>query len=506
MNCKSWFKAGLGAALLLAAAPVFAFDRAELDAAVAGRMDAAVVDLQAWVRLPTITAAGDPHRVDKTALLRAVVARAKALGLTARLLPGEQVAVVELGRGDNALGILVHADVVPPGEAARWTHPPFGGDLIDGAVWGRGSLDDKGPLVASLYAMAALKDAGLPLKRPVRLIVGSSEENMDWRDLDAVRVAGLVPAEGWTADAGFPVIHAEKSYLDAAALFGGAADPALREFFGGTAPNAVPEAASASLTGAPATLAATLQSAIRAYQGGLTPATFTVQQTASGVQITARGKAAHGAKPEAGINAVTHLARLLHGVRQTVGIDAASAQGRALAFIAEKIGLETDGGALGLRHVVANFGASTVNLGLLLGTDQGVRAQLNIRVPQGLDLATQSARLMAALAPYEGRLEVVEGKEALWVDSQAPLVQALLGVYRQFTGDDTPPLAIGGTTYAKAFPGFVAFGMGFPGGPMLAHAENERIEVEDLRRGMAIYLAALAQLAAGVTLEPPSSP
>ena len=59
----------------------------------------------------------------------------------------------------NALGILVHADVVPAGDVARWTHPPFGGELIDGAVWGRGSLDDKGPLVASLYAMAALKDA-----------------------------------------------------------------------------------------------------------------------------------------------------------------------------------------------------------------------------------------------------------------------------------------------------------------------------------------------------------
>lgn len=507
MNCKSWFRSRLGAALLLlAAAPAGAFDRSELDAAVAARMDAAVADLQAWVRVPTVTAAGDPHRADKTALLRAVVGRAKALGLTARLLPGQQVAVVELGQGDNALGILVHADVVPPGDAARWMHPPFGGDLIDGAVWGRGSLDDKGPLVATLYAMAALKDSKLPLSRPVRLIVGSSEENMDWRDLDAVRAAGLVPTEGWTADAGFPVIHAEKSYLDAAAIFSGPADPVLREFVGGTAPNAVPEAASASLTGEPVTLAATLQSAISAYQGGPTPATFSVEQTASGVQITARGKAAHGAKPEAGINALTHLARLLHGVRQTAGIDAASAQGRALAFIAQKIGLETDGGALGLRHVVANLGASTVNLGLLAGTDQGLRAQLNIRLPQGLDLATQRARLTDALTPYSGRLEVVEGKEALWVDPQAPLVQALLGIYRQFTGDQTPPLAIGGTTYAKAFPGFVAFGMGFPGGPMLAHAENERLKIEDLRRGMAIYLAALAQLAAGVTLEPLPSP
>ena len=503
MSCKSWCKSVLAAALLLlAAAPAWALDRAAIDAAVAARLDAAVADLRAWVRMPTVTAEGDPHRADKTALLRAVVARAQALGLAARLLPGEQVAVVELGRGGNALGILVHADVVPAGDAARWTHPPFGGELADGALWGRGSLDDKGPLVASLYAMAALHDAGLPLARPVRLLVGSSEENMDWRDLDAVRGAGLVPAEGWTADAAFPVIYAEKSYLDVALLFDGPADPVLRAFTGGTAVNAVPESAAASLAGDPNALGAALAAAIAAYDGGPQPATFTVTRTRGGVDIAARGKAAHGARPQAGINAVTHLARLLHGARTALGIDAASAPGRTVAFIAERLGIETDGATLGLRHTAPGFDASTVNLGLLAATGRGLRAQLNIRVPPGLDLATQQARLATALQPYQGRIDVVEGKPALWVDPGSPLVQTLLGIYRQFTGDNTEPLAIGGTTYAKAFPNFVAFGMGFPGGPMLAHAEDEHLRVDDLRRGMSIYLAALARLAAGVPVAP----
>ena len=267
-------------------------------------------------------------------------------------------------------------------------------------MWGRGSLDDKGPLVASLYAMAALKDSGLPLTRPVRLIVGSSEENMDWRDLDAVRAAGLVPAEGWTADAGFPVIYAEKSYLDAAAIFDGAADPVLRQFSGGTAPNAVPEAATAVAGRRPGQTRRDAQAGHRRLPGRPHAGHASrSRETASGVEITARGKAAHGAKPEAGINAVTHLARLLHGARQALGIDAASAQGRAVAFIAEQLGLETDGGALGLRHSVADLGASTVNLGLLSGSDQGLRAQLNIRVPPGLDLATQRARLTQRSRP-----------------------------------------------------------------------------------------------------------
>jgi hypothetical protein len=160
MNCKSWFKTrAVGTALLAAAASAWALDRGQIDAAVDQRLAAAVADLQAWVRIPSVTEAGDPHRADKVTLLRAVVARAGELALDARLLAGEQVAVVELGQGENALGILVHADVVPAGDPTRWQHPPFSGELVDGAVWGRGSLDDKGPLVASLYALAALTGA-----------------------------------------------------------------------------------------------------------------------------------------------------------------------------------------------------------------------------------------------------------------------------------------------------------------------------------------------------------
>jgi succinyl-diaminopimelate desuccinylase len=318
-----------------------------------------------------------------------------------------------------------------------------------------------------------------------------------------VHAAGLVPAEGWTADAGFPVIHAEKSYLEAVAQFSGAADPVLHQLSGGAVPNSVPESALALLRGDPAKLAVVMQGAIAAYDAAAPGPTFKLQQVGSGVEVIAIGKAAHGARPELGVNAVTHLARLLHGARQSLGIDPKSAGGRALAFIAQGLGLETNGATLGLRHEVAGLGVSTVNLGLLTGTAESLRAHLNIRAPQGLDLATQRTRLAAALAPYGGELKIIEGKEALWVEPDAPLVRSLLGVYRQFTGDNSAPLAIGGTTYAKAFPGFVAFGMGFPGGENLAHAENEHLKVDDLRRGMAIYLAALAQLAAGVMLDPP---
>ena len=72
------------------------------------------------------------------------------------------------------LGIFAHMDVVPAGDG--WESNPFEMIYKDGCIYGRGVSDDKGPAVAALYAMKAVKDVGIPLKKNVRLILGSDEE------------------------------------------------------------------------------------------------------------------------------------------------------------------------------------------------------------------------------------------------------------------------------------------------------------------------------------------
>ena len=80
----------------------------------------------------------------------------------------------EFGEGDEMIAVLGHLDVVPEGEG--WTFDPFGGEIRDGKIFGRGLMDDKGPTMAALYAMAALRDSGLPLKRRIRILFGTNEE------------------------------------------------------------------------------------------------------------------------------------------------------------------------------------------------------------------------------------------------------------------------------------------------------------------------------------------
>ncbi len=73
--------------------------------------------------------------------------------------------------------LMAHQDVVPPGNAQQWTHPPFSGRIQDGFVWGRGAWDDKGNLVAMMEAVDALARQGFVPRQTVYFAFGHDEEN-----------------------------------------------------------------------------------------------------------------------------------------------------------------------------------------------------------------------------------------------------------------------------------------------------------------------------------------
>lgn len=118
-----------------------------------------------------------------------------------------------MGAGEELLGILCHVDVVPVGDS--WTHPPFKGEVVDGKLYGRGAIDDKGPTMAAYLAMKMIKDAGIELDKRVRMIIGTDEES-GFRCVDHYFTKEEMPTIGFAPDADFPLINAEKgiSILD----------------------------------------------------------------------------------------------------------------------------------------------------------------------------------------------------------------------------------------------------------------------------------------------------
>ena len=103
------------------------------------------------------------------------------------------------GTEDGVVGILGHLDVVP--EGADWDFEPYGGEIEDGYLQGRGTMDDKGPVIASFYAMKALKECGFEPAKTVRLILGLDEET-NWDGMKYyLECTPDLPDIGFTPDA-----------------------------------------------------------------------------------------------------------------------------------------------------------------------------------------------------------------------------------------------------------------------------------------------------------------
>jgi succinyl-diaminopimelate desuccinylase len=451
------------------------------EAVDSGREDL-LQSLRESVRIPSVqgpAAEESPYGVEVRRCLEHALETAEKLGLACGDMD-HQVGWCEIGEGDELVAVLGHLDVVPAGEG--WSFDPFGGELRDGKIFGRGTMDDKGPTLAAMYAMAAIRKAGLPLRRRIRLLLGTNEETGSQDMKYYVAHGGELPVMGFTPDGEYPVINGEKGIVNVTfrRTYTQEGPVRLVELSGGSAPNVVPASASARLTCTPE-LAARL-----AVSG-----TERVRCTAveGGVLVEAAGVSAHGSTPEQGVNAIGLLARFLKDLPLSAGA------AEAIQFLAEKIGLETDGTSLGIALRDELSGGLTLNLGTIRGNRDGLTLRINYRYPVTKQLADCGPILNAAFADAGFALVEQTHKASLYIPEDSRLVRTLLEVYERETGLPASPKSIGGGTYAKSMPNTVAFGPIFPGDEVREHKPDEFIEVEKLMKNARIIAEAMYQLA-----------
>ena len=116
----------------------------------------------------------------------------------------------DYGDQEETLGILGHVDVVPC--SGSWVCDPFKPEIIDGKLYGRGVLDDKGPLLACLHAVKILKEMGVPLSKKIRFIVGANEET-DWKCMDYYFNKKKIPAPQMSFTPDAPAFSTVKWHL-----------------------------------------------------------------------------------------------------------------------------------------------------------------------------------------------------------------------------------------------------------------------------------------------------
>lgn len=437
------------------------------------------------VRIPSVlgeAAPAAPYGPQVNRALEHALETAGRLGFRTGNIGG-QVGWCEYGAGEEMVAVLGHMDVVPAG--GGWRHEPFGAELSDGRIWGRGAMDDKGPMFACLYGLKALADAGVPLRRRVRILFGTNEESGS-ADILHYTAREELPVLAFSPDGEFPVIFAEKGILNLKISAGREPGPAavrLESLHGGTAPNAVPDVCTARLRTADAETADILRRECTAREFP-----FEMHCGADGtVELSLFGKSAHGSTPEKGINAAARMLLVLDRLCLDQG------SGRLVHFLAEKIGEETDGQSLGVA-LRDEIGALSLNLGLLDYEDSGLSAVLNIRFPV-TRCAEEVVEPVMRLAEENGvQCRVLSCDAPLYHAPEEPLVQQLLEVYHDYRPDGDA-IAIGGGTYAKELPNTVAFGPLFPGRPDLNHQADEYITLEELEELTQIFAQAMAALA-----------
>ena len=386
---------------------------------------------------------------------------------------------IEYGGTPDApiLGILCHLDVVPVG--AGWNYPPFGAEINGRQIYARGAMDDKGPTIAAYYALKLLKDLQVPLKKRVRIILGTDEET-GWRGIEHYFKKYEMPELGFAPDADFPLIYSEKGILrlDLERKF---PDEELQSFRAGERYNIVIDEATA-------TTVSDFRGGFTDYlqANGLTGETTSLTEQGKTVyRYTMRGLAAHAMEPEKGINAGTHLANYL----------SQSITNPLLNFVADYLHDDVNLKKLGLFHENAELGLLTCNVGIIHIDRLNGRVGLDLRYPQGFDSKQAQDLLMTKLKPYNLSLTVKEDKVPHYQPLDSLLVQTLWEVYQKYSGDLlSRPKAIGGGTYARALKLGVAFGMEMPNVKSLAHQADEMLNIDNFLMAIAIYAEAIFRL------------
>ncbi|MYL20092.1 dipeptidase PepV [Halobacillus litoralis] len=387
---------------------------------------------------------------------------------------------IEFGEGDEIIGVLGHLDVVPAGEG--WTSPPFEPVVRNERLYGRGAQDDKGPVMAAYMAMKMLKDQGFIPRKKIRLILGTDEER-DWQGMAHYFKKEPMPAAGFTPDASFPVIHAEKGLLDAYVTYPSESsregEAALLNVKGGGPLNMVPDEAVAEISG-------DIRAAFEAYVKDDQEKAY-LEEKEESVRIVFKGRAAHASRPETGKNALTDLLGFLKTLPLPAS-DQAAAEHLHASF------KDTNGRGLGLEISDDVSGPLTSNLGSLEKTNEGWKAGVNLRYPVTADADQVIRELHTALERNEGKLEIYDHLASIHLEKEDPFVQTLLTVYNDATGEKAEALSIGGATYARALKTGVAFGAMFADSPDTAHQADEHVRLQDMVKAMAIYAESLYRL------------
>lgn len=395
------------------------------------------------------------------------------------------VGTADLNDKETTLHILGHLDVVD--EGTGWTVTgPYEPKVVDGCIYGRGTDDDKGPIVAALLALKCVKELDLPMKANVRVIMGTDEESGS-ADLEYYFSRNSYAPYSFTPDSGFPVINVEKGgYKPTFTKFWEEATtlPKLAWLHGGVRLNILPGDADCAVEGLPPDLIQPEAEGVTAQTG----VTFTLTEQDGLTHIAAKGVGAHAAWPQGGVNAITGLLTLLNRLPLNGG--AAEAIHDLLTLLPHG---DWSGKSLGIAQADEISQDLTLAFTLLEIGSTHLKGRFDTRVPI---CATKENCADVVQAAFNTRGFTLTGEMSPphHTPADSPFVRTLLTCYENYTRLKGECLTTGGSTYVHGIPGGVAFGSYLPGFNTHLHGADERACIDHLMVSAKIFTQVVVEL------------
>lgn len=462
----------------------------ELDCWIEENRNWMVEELKSWVSHPSVSRAdlaapGAPYGPDCKKMLDFALQRGKELGFRTRNNEG-YCGDIFYGDSEEEIGFVSHLDVVPEGE--HWIYEPYNPIEKDGFVIGRGVGDNKGSAILVLSALRFFKEKQIPLRKTLRLMLGLAEETgmADYKYY-LEELHGKVPAVSIVADAAFPVCYAQKGGYNATLLVPAGKD--VLEFSAGSVRNNIPDEAKIVFQGI----------AVDEVKKALSNnPKLDISELEGKVQIISHGKAGHAAFPEAADNAIKLLAVALKESGITEKADLAGVDFIADAFASPF------GEGLGIAFSDEESGKLTLNAGVIRKEKDSFRIEIDIRYPVTFEASEITDILTERLKKENVVLTNLETANPYYINPKDKKVLALMQIYKELTGDDAQPYAMGGGTYSRVIPNGISYGPGLrtkrvlpeflPEGHGGGHGPDEVLNIESWLLSFRIYVNSILKL------------
>ncbi|MEG0782190.1 Sapep family Mn(2+)-dependent dipeptidase [Carnobacterium sp.] len=431
----------------------------QIKAAVKGKEAEFLAGLKKVMKVDSVKGlaeTGAPFGKGPKKALETALDLASALGFETKIV-SDAVGYAQYGtNNDEYIGVVGHLDVVEAGSG--WSYPPFDLTLETGVLYGRGVLDNKGPVISTLYALAVLKELNIPLSKTIRILFGTDEESGS-ADIPLYLATEKPPIYGFTPDCKYPAVYGERGLvgIEIVTVLPEKELKQISSFKGTFTRSSVPDHLEVVLK--------------------------------NGEEILIEGKRAPSNAPEMGENVLTKFAEIATNEHFFTGELA-----DYFSWLATALHLKHDGSGLGIDFSDQASGKLMLTPYAFKIEKNKVYLTLSIRYPISVTEEQILVKLKQHL-PMDSQLQIIRKMPATSFPLDHPMLKIMQEVYEECTGMDGTPVTTTGATYARTMPNIVAFGPSFPGQKGIAHNKDEYMDLTDLMKNMEIYAVTMAEFA-----------